>query len=702
MADTAKKPEGAKKETHPFRVWFTLALSFVLVFLYMTDRFEDFENRWEDRMHLLRGIRPGDKRVVLVAIDDKSIAAIGTYPWPRHIYAPLIENLNKMGAKVIGFDVLFIEASRPEEDKALIAAVKKAGNIVLAVDLDPDSPVNVWKFTDVYAPLKKVASSMGLVNMVLLDPDGSARQAPLMLSTARNVFDPAIVLKDPERKPALGLAMVAAYEGRTPESYVDELGPVVRLNIAGQRDWDEQSKVVINGKRLVVHKTEYGFPRISAIDVITGQLRDADRARLKGSLVLVGSTAIGAYDHYPTPFTPQAPGMEVHANIIDNILQRNYQRWLPKWIDLVSILILTFIPVALIRLSPLWGGLASAGIILGWLGLSFELFLHRWRLASVTPVIGLSADYVVLLIQRILAEQREKRWIKNTFGQYLSPKVVDALVSDPGKLKLGGEKRDMSVFFLDIAHFTTISEKMDPEALTHFLNKYLTALTNVILKNDGVVDKYIGDCIMAFWNAPVDQPRHRELACLSAIECQEAIARLNKELLSNEMPEQPAIRIGVNAGDCVVGNMGSETRFSYTVIGDVVNLASRLEGANKFFGSNIMASEDVFQPDIQDKFEARELGRVRVVGKAIPIKVFELWGKAGSLAPERKQALDAFKEGQKLFYARKFEEAAELFKKAAALFPEDKVFQIYTSAAQDYALLPPGDDWDGVFNLTSK
>jgi len=329
------------------------------------------------------------------------------------------------------------------------------------------------------------------------------------------------------------------------------------------------------------------------------------------------------------------------------------------------------------------------------------LIVSGYQADYIMPPAGLLCSFVFLTTYRVVFENQEKRWIKNTFGQYLSPAVVDALVKDPEKLKLGGDKRDMSVMFMDIAKFTSISEKMTPEELTEMLNTYLTALTDIILENDGVVDKYIGDCIMAFWNAPLDLPDHRAKACLTACKCIEAIKKLNEQKLAAALPIKPEIRIGLNSGYMVVGNMGSCKRFSYTVIGDNVNLASRLEGANKFFGSSIMVSEDCYA-QAADSMAARELGRIRVIGKDKPIKVFELLGPKTELTENTRLFIEHYAKGVELFNGRDFKGASASFNSALELLPEDKVCKFYQARCAELIANAPAQDWDGVFNLTSK
>jgi adenylate cyclase len=330
--------------------------------------------------------------------------------------------------------------------------------------------------------------------------------------------------------------------------------------------------------------------------------------------------------------------------------------------------------------------------------LNYYMFYKHYDMPFLSVVLALAAAFIYVTVYKAVLEGREKKWIKNTFGQYLSPKVVEIITKDPSKLKLGGEKRDMTAMFCDIASFTTISEKLTPEQLTAMLNTYLSGLTDEILKHDGVVDKFIGDCIMAFWNAPLDLKNHRTQACLAAVDCLAVNNRLNDA--AKDMVVKPNFRIGLNAGPMTVGNMGSQNRFSYTAIGDAVNLASRLEGANKFFHSRIMASEDVFM-EAKDLLDSRYLGQIRVVGKAIPVKVYELFARKGEAAPEVVKMLKLYGAGMANFYAGKYQESAKDFKAALAARPEDGPSQFYIELAEKYIKEPP-KEWDGTFNLESK
>jgi len=317
----------------------------------------------------------------------------------------------------------------------------------------------------------------------------------------------------------------------------------------------------------------------------------------------------------------------------------------------------------------------------------------------IAPGVTLLVSFIAVTIYRVLTEGAEKKAIKALFGQFVAPEVVNQLANDPSKVKLGGEKRDLTIFFLDIAHFTNISEKMDPEQLIHFLNRYLTALSDPILESHGTIDKYIGDCIMAFWNAPVLDKDHRKDAVLTALQCQRIILELNKTL-DPGVPEVPMVRIGINSGIATVALTGTQRKIQYTAIGDEVNLASRLEGANKFFGSKIIISGSTYE-GAKDVCEARYLGRARVVGKATPVPVYEPLAEKNKLTPAWAKALPVWEKGVKAFYDKKYDDALAVFTEFVQLMPEDGPGELYLNISRDYAALPP-DDWDQVFNLTAK
>ncbi len=642
--------------------------------------------------------KPGDKRIVIAAIDNHTLNNLG-YPFPRKYYGDMIGKLNKLGAKAIVMDVFTVDPdkSRPESDAAYIRDVKNAGNVVSSMAYDR------WNKT-FQLPIKGLGAASRYVAIPNMDKGLSSD------NKVRNVFlfDPDGMYKDAKD---LGLGGRAGelenvnLAGLAPAAYaiyenVPLSGVYARYGV---------EPYALNFRYPVVRKvheawskenlTEFSVYRwISVFDIIEGKLTEDEKQALKGAVVFVGSTAIGAYDHYPSPFMPNLPGVEVHANVLDNMLNNDFLRPVNAWLVALFVLILIWLPIYLRNYSVLLISSVVGLILLTAVILDYYMLHKVYSFMFANIAVAMIFPFVFVTVHKAVMEGREKKWIKNTFGQYLSPKVVEIITKDPSKLSLGGEKRDMTAMFCDIAGFTTISEKLTPEQLTAMLNNYLSGLTDVILQHDGVVDKFIGDCIMAFWNAPVDLKNHRTSALLAAVDCLAVNNRLNEE--ARDMIVKPCFRIGLNSGPMTVGNMGSNNRFSYTVIGDAVNLASRLEGANKFFHSRIMASEDVFA-EAKDQLEARYLGQIRVVGKAIPVKVYEPLARKGGASPETVKMLQLYGAGIENFYAGKYKEAEKDFKAALGARPGDGPSQFYLELAEQYAKGTP-KDWDGSFNLTSK
>jgi adenylate cyclase len=640
-----------------------------------------------------------DPRIIFVEIDDLSIKKVGQFPWPRSIYSKLIGEIFNNGAKVVGLDIMFIDPSTPKEDKVLIETAKKYGKrLVFAVGFDP-SVINEVSSKYPFPALMSAVVSLGSVYQSPDPADGQVRLTQLFVG--RKFSERSEWALSPERIPNLGVKVLSLFEGVDPDTYYKRVKEnQIRLNIRGREKLSVGYTTDARGDVQPVEKYAYGIQRLPAWKAIEGKLDDEEKKKLNGSMVILASSAIGAYDHYPTVFDEQSPGAEVYANLIDNLIHQRYFRDLPLYISLLIILFVSILAYWAMRLRMILSTFCFAGTLAAWVAIAIVAF-HRLVILDFTGVtLAIIGSFGVLLIHRALLEEKQKREVRQMFGQYVSPEIVDVLVKDPSKIRLGGDRRNMTVLFLDIAHFTTISEKMKPEDLIKFLNTYLTALTDVIHKHNGVVDKYIGDCIMAFWNAPLDFPRHRSLACRAAVECLGEVRRLNEEYVDPSIPEL-AVRIGLNSGDVVVGNTGSARKLSYTVLGDDVNLASRLEGANKFFGSTAMASEDTFS-EAREVVEGRLLGSIRVVGKEIPIKVFELLAKKGELSEEWKKALPLYEQGVDLYLKKDFARAIESFSEVLKVFPNDKPGKFYVDVCKRHMESPPEGSWDGVFNLTSK
>jgi adenylate cyclase len=681
-----------------FPKYFSIGFAVVFLLLYMTGMFTSAQFVWSDRLFQMRppSVKPADPRLILLAVDEDTGQKFG-FPLPREVYARALDKLKALGVNTVAFDVVFFE-NRPG-DAELAAATKRFGKVVHLFSqdvLDTGVGVNVSNKMPV-APLRSATKYFGHPDVTpLMDVDGHLRTYQLVRENAGDPFHPKL------KGVTLAAAALSAFLDKPVEDVLAEYGTAERaLNFRRPRLWlrhEKRDEGLKNVKNL--DEFESPYRRVSMMDLLEDRLSKDQRAALKGGIVVIGSTALGYYDHYPTPFSESAPGAEFHLNTLDNVLHGDSLATGSMGQTVLAILLAVALTYGLLYFSPAVGAGLAAAAFLAWFVAALWLFRRGMIVEFVPPALALVLSYLVLTVHRVLTEGAEKKAIKGLFGQFVSPEVVDQLAQDPSKVKLGGEKRDMTVFFLDIAHFTNISEKMDPEALIQFLNRYLSGLSHVILERHGTIDKYIGDCIMAFWNAPIENKDHRADAVLAALECQNVVAELNKKL-DPGLPETPAVRIGINSGIVTVGLTGSEKKLQYTVIGDEVNLASRLEGANKFFGSKIIISEGAHD-GCKDRVAARTLGRVRVVGKETPIRIFEPIAERSKLSPEWQKALPIYEEGVAAFDAAKYDAALAAFQKFAALMPEDGPGQLYLGRCQEYAVLPPDATWEGVFNLTAK
>jgi adenylate cyclase len=686
----------------PFPMRFCLILSVLSVLAYVpflvgiesNGVFVHMERVWHDLSFPLRGeaLKTGDDRLILVAVDEEAVHKHG-FPLPRDKYAEALNRLTALGAKTVIFDVLFFEPS--PGDAGLAAATRKHGGVIHLFTAEP--PPEGKKEPKIQMPIEPFRKAAKMLASPIishhLEDDGHVRTFSL--------FNPFV--KDPIR-PNMGAVSLAAgalslYTGTSLQDLLAQypaeeyVYPVI--NFRRPRDWVRHPTAKDPGEPV-----SSPYRVISILDVLANALSDVQKKALKGAIVIIGSTTTGYYDHYPNPFSGAAPGAEVHLNAIDNVLNKDPLQSTSRGWVIVLILVSAWLPYLFHRvMSPALGAAATAGILALMVGGSLWLMAHGTVVYPVAPAIILIISFLVLTVHRVLTEGAEKALIKAKFGQFVSPEIVEELANDPDKAKLGAQKREMTVFFLDIAHFTTISEKMDAEALIGFLNKYLSALSVVILDRRGTIDKFIGDCIMAFWNAPLENKNHAADAVLSALRCQVAIAELNKNL-DKGLPETPQVRIGINTGHMAVGFTGTEKKLAYTVLGDEVNLASRLEGANKFFGSKIMVSEATWN-GAKDAAEGRYLGRARVVGKETPVPVYEPLAEKGKLDAAWLKALPVWEKGIKAFYAKDYDKALAAFEEFAKLMPGDGPGELYLHQSRDYAALPP-EDWDQVFNLTAK
>ncbi len=635
-------------------------------------------------------LKEADKRIIIVGIDEETLSEYG-WPLPRRHYKDLIENLNKYGAKVIGFDILFFDPDKinPLNDEIFAQALKKHKNVFLGVAID--------KNLSIIKPIEKLAESTtnygSLSASSMLDSDGRIRKIyPFMPEiyyqdkTVRYLYSELCKGCPNTGIPLLGTQLYLYYTGKDINEFYklwhDEL-------------WGDKSFIMnFRLPRGIKNTVMYDF--ISMKDIIKDELKEEEKAKIKDSIILIGSVAQAAFDHYSTPAGEHTPGVEIHAVCVDNLLNNDYLRSVKWYVNLILVLLYLWIPVFFISKSV--GLITLYNAVMVFILMVFSIFMLKYcyNFHFVAFFVPNMVMYIYVVAYKSIVEGKEKRWIKNTFSQYLSPEVVDILVNDPSKLKLGGEKRDVTVCFMDIAGFTSMSEKLDPEKLTNLLNMYLSELSDIILSYKGVIDKYIGDCIMAFWNAPVNLEKHRTYAVKSGLKCLEKIRELN---LRNKEQAGISIRIGINSGLAIVGNMGSNKRFAYTVLGDTVNLASRLEGANKYFHTNIMVSDDVYK-EAEDEIIFRYIGEVFVVGKEQSVKVWEPYKEKIEMNEDDKRYINLFENGIKYFYERNYVKAFEFFYELIRI-REEGLVRFYYELSRDF--MENGDKgFDGVFNIRSK
>lgn len=552
------------------------------------------KNKVADRLFLKQR---ASGRVIIVSIDSGSINEIGQWPWPREITANLIDKIQSYSPELVAVDINFFEESRfgKKDDHALAEALASS-KVVLPQQASTLDKLIIngkvyFRAEDLSEPIaefKGNAAALGHVN-VFPDNDGIVRQIPLQFE------------KDGKKIKAFSLVIAETLGAKIPREIYDK--NLLRINYFGPPST---------------------FDYIPAKDVLSS-LVGADS--FKNKIVLIGATSPDLHDTRQTPTSKSSmmPGVEIHANAVETILQGKYLKNISRaWTIVIIFLLVTCAAILFIYFRKIYKIIAVALFIFIIYNIGSILIFNRGVILNlVHPNLAFVASFGCLALYQYFAEGKEKAFLRQSFKQYLAPSVVERIIADPKNLKLGGQKRELTVLFSDIRGFTSISEKIDPEQLVNFLNRYFTAMTGIILKYRGVVDKFIGDAIMAFWGAPEEVENHAEMACRAALEMKIRIGEFKKELAGRDINFN--IGVGINTGEMVVGNLGSEQRFDYTVIGDSVNLASRIESLNKEYKTNIIISEFT-KLKIGDsaEFNIKFLGEVTVRGKTKPVKIYEL------------------------------------------------------------------------------
>jgi adenylate cyclase len=459
------------------------------------------------------------------------------------------------------------------------------------------------------------------------------------------------------------------------------------------------------GQLLINYQGPWGtFPHHSIVDVLQ---KNFTPGTFRGKLVLIGATATGIGDLRATPFGgTNFPGVEIHANVIDNILNARFVKRDAKQALADVLLIFAFgIPLGIwmALVSPRWMWF-GAGLLLPLVAVDYAAFLRGWWLNFTLPAFTLSANVLLVSIYRSLFEEKEKRRVRSAFGQYLSPEVIRRLLVNPRLVE--PKKTDITVMFSDIRGFTTISEKLDAQDLALFLNQYLSDMTELVFEHHGTLDKYIGDAVMAFWGAPFEEPGHAGRGCHTALKMMGRVREMQKQWEAEGKPHLD-IGIGLNTGVASVGNMGSALRYGYTALGDAVNLSARLEGLNKDYGTHILVNETTHVAAKDDGFVFRELDLIRVKGKLQPVTIYELIGRSdqstvyGTL-DEVRVRLELFRQARVLYCQRQWADAQKAFQTILDRWPDDGPSRTYWKRCQDYLFDEPPSGWDGVFTMTHK
>ena len=700
--------------------------------------------------------------VRIIDIDDDSLEKLGQWPWSRATIAELVERLTAAGAGAIVFDVVFAEQDRtspaavlplwaeagdlpelealaarkdalPDPDQSFADVLRRdetrvVTGFVLTNGKMPRRPVSrvgwakggdapeqfIPGYPGAVANLtlfEESATGNGSFNMVP-DADGVVRRVPTMVSLIE--ADEEGTLKA-QLYPSLHQEALRVFQGASTiivkasgASGVQSFGE--KTGIVELRNGHAEIKTDSDGM-VVLHQADKRPDRyIPAWRVLDPAF---DPTGVAGHIVILGPSAAGLLDLRATPLDPALPGVEMHAQVLEQILLGHFMQR-PDWATGAEVLYLFVLGLLLLFLLPIAGarGAAVLAILAIALAIGFSWYAYTellFQLDAVYPSIIVVLIFLTSVVTLFLRSEQEKAKVRDAFGMYLSPDLVEQLADHPEKLALGGEMKDMSILFMDVRGFTTISEQFDAVGLTRFINRFLTPMTGVIMEQRGTIDKYMGDCIMAFWNAPLDDERHAHNAMIASLRMIETRDSLNADLKREAEEEDRKyiplnVGIGVNTGNVCVGNMGSDQRFDYSVLGDDVNLASRLEGQSKTYGVDVVIGENT-DIAVRDEFATLELDLIQVKGKTKPVRIFCLFGDHDLLKSDGFKKLRAAHDGMMNSYrAQRWDQCQQLIDLARGLAGGrlDGLYDLYVERMTDYRANPPGVDWDGVFVATSK
>jgi adenylate cyclase len=689
-----------------------------------------------------------DPRIVIIDIDEKSLAIEGRWPWGRNKMAALVHQLGtEYKTKVIGFDIFFAEPDsssglanletlskttlksnaefqqqlaniRPSLDyDALFAEEMRKHLVVLSFSGSNDRTVELEKtrigklpqFTfdktltqnrvfytpslsgySANLPALQEASSLAGHILPTIDPDGALRRTPMFVRIDDNYYQ------------SLSVAVLRTYLDNAPIKVTERLNEGDNLFKILNVSFGEEYKIPIDedGSVLIPYRGRTpSFRYISATDVLRGKLSPGE---LSGKIALVGTTAQGLFDLRNTPVGEVYPGVETHANLISGYLDNQVKsRWVFEAGLQILLLLLIGIPLALVlvKLSALWSTIATVTTAAALLAFNMYWWHNNIVLPIAVPILMIAALFILNMAYGFFIEARSKRQITGIFGTYVPKELVEEMAKNPSNYSTQGESRDMTVLFSDVRNFTSISEGLSPKELTAMMNDYLTEMTVSIQKERGTIDKYIGDMIMAFWGAPLRDENHAEHALASAMAMQVRLKELGPDYIKRGWPALE-IGIGLNCGMMNVGDMGSSFRRAYTVLGDAVNLGSRLESLTKEYGVGILVSENIVNavPGVI----YRELDRVRVKGKLEPIGIYEPVGKKGEVPDKELDDIDRFHRALDKYRSQQWDEADRLLNQLIERDQKRKIYRLVLERVAELRTTPPGAKWDGVYTFTKK
>ncbi len=746
QASSPKKPSARKKHARALQgVTAGLIVGVLVSLLFLAGFFSGFETSLADfrRIHWTTGT-PGTN-TVHINVTQACLASLEgndiTWPWPREAWARIVNYLEQAGARTVVFDLLFTEFSSRgvEDDRKLVDAISNSrtavfsaqfsqpvtdsgrGNRLIASNrsaqvlraeaikrfsipvkiMEEGAPLARYSLLEAY-PYEEYLSHIAALGNVHLqaDPDSIARRKRLAFDHYGTGF---LDLTLAGMKHTLDIREIRVYHGRMDLVGTGGILRSIPLDRAGNLSLKFHGPF-----RKLYNARKHNF--FLASDVINASIEPESFTNVrpeyfKNKIVFLGTDAPGLKDIRPNPFSNTDGGVYLYSTAMENILASDYViEAYDEWLTILLILLLSMATGYVgARLSVIRGVLASLGVVLLYSFVALLLFSGASILIEMASVLTATLlSFLVGAVRNYYLESRQKHFIQGAFSQVLAPAILEKLIEDPSSLTLGGDSKELTIFFSDLAGFTTLSEALgSPQRLVSILNEYLTAMADIIMDYDGYVDKYEGDAIMAFWGAPVDDPNHAWKGCYAAIDNQIKLAELQERFVSMGLPGGLAVRIGLNTGVAVAGMMGSMKKLNYTIIGDPVNLASRLEGANKQYGTRIMVSDST-RMAAAERIVTRPLDLIRVKGKTEPTAVHELVAKSGEASQKQLELIGVFNRALDHYRGSRFAEALAEFQSALRIQPDDPPSLVYIDRSRHFLVSPPPAPWDGVFTMTSK